>query len=390
MSVLIVGGGIGGLTTAVALRHVGITAHVYERAPELREVGAGFTIWSNAMKGLREIGLEGKALALGAELKKFQTLSPNGKVIDTEKMESIYSAVGATSICIHRADLLQILAEALPSEQIQTGKECVGVEQNDESVTLKFSDGAKVEGEIAIGADGINSAVRASLFGTETPRYAGYYCYRAIAETNELPPDEAIFGMAKGAQLGFFPFGREGKTYWFVCPNAPITRGESESTFDHKTFLSSIADRLPSHLGQIIRNTPTEDLIIGNVLDRPPRKEWGIGRVTLLGDAIHPTTPNLGQGACMAIEDGIVLADAIRRADNYITALRQYEQKRRKRTAMIARQSWRIGKIYQYENPLLIHLRTLMFRLPIAGWIGRKTQQRLLSSTLPELRDMQN
>ena len=337
------------------------------------------------MKGLREIGLEKQALARGAELKRFHTLSPKGNVIDTEEMESIYRTADATSICIHRADLQQILADALPSEQIQTGKECVGVEQQAESVTLSFSDGTRAEGEIVIGADGINSAVRASLFGTETLRYAGYYCYRAIAKTNELPADEAIFGMAKGVQLGFFPFGRESQTYWFVCPNAPIVRGTNESRFDHKTFLSSIANPLPSHLGHIIRNTPTEDLIIGNVFDRPPRSTWGLGRVTLLGDAIHPTTPNLGQGACMAIEDGIVLADSIRRADNHITALRQYEQKRKRRTAMITRQSWRIGKIYQYENPLLVHLRTLTFRLPIAGWIGRKTQQRLLSSTLPKL-----
>ena len=387
MSVLIVGGGIGGLTTAIALQHVGISAHVYERAPELHEVGAGFTIWSNAIKGLRQLNLEEEALSLGAKLRKIHTLSPNGKLIDSEEMESIYRASGAQSICIHRADLQRILADALDPEQIHVGKECVDIQQHASGVVLSFADGTEAKGEIAVGADGLHSAVRSSLFGKEQPRYAGYYCYRALVETGTIKSDEAIFAMTHGTQLGFFPFGRTGMAYWFVCPNAPKERATSH--FNHQAFLSSIAHQLPQHLGEIILKTPEESLIISNVLDRPPRKEWGRGRVTLLGDAIHPTTPNLGQGACMAIEDGIVLAHTLSQAQTPIEGLREYEQKRRKRTAMITNQSWRIGKIYQYEHPFLIWLRTMMFRLPVAKWIGRTAQQRLLNYDLPELGTMQ-
>ncbi len=381
--VIIIGGGIGGLVAAVALQQVGIRADVYEQASELREVGAGFTIWSNAIKALRRIGLDEMTVAAGSVLRRIHTLSPKGEVIDSEDMEPIYRSAGAPSVCIHRADLQRILADRLDPDRIHVGKELVGLERKEKTVLLRFADGTEEEGKIVIGADGIHSVVRRELFGPEDPRYSGYYCYRALTGA-DLPEEEAIFGMQPGAQLGFFPFGRKGEVYWFICPN-DAERKLSRSEIDHRKVLESTATHLPPHLAEIILRTPIEDLIIGEAFDRPPQKEWGRGPVTLLGDAIHPTTPNLGQGACMAIEDGILLADELRQHGDRVAGLRAYEAKRKKRTAMITRASQRVGRIYQSENPIIINLRTLMFRSPAAGWIGRSVQRKLLEYEVPEL-----
>ena len=385
MSIIIVGGGIGGLATAVALQHVGITATVYERTPEIREVGAGLTIWSNAMKALRRIGLENDALKLGSTLRHIHTYSPKGNLLSSMDFDSVSRSCDADSICIHRADLQRLLARQLNPAQIVTGHECVGVNTDSFPHQVCFADGSTVEGHVIIGADGLHSAIRRSLLGLEKPRYAGYYCYRAIAEGVELPDEEAHFCMLHGLQVGFFPFGRPGQTYWFVCPNAPQGQSRTDGTFNHREVLAALQDDLPPHLGNIIARTPMEHIIIGDIADRPPEKKWGTKGVTLLGDAAHPTTPNLGQGACMAIEDAIVLAEQLSEHSDPVKGLRHYEQIRYQRTTWITNTSRNLGKIYQYEHPFLVWLRTAMFRLPFADSIGRRTQQKILRYDPPEI-----
>ena len=135
----------------------------------------------------------------------------------------------------------------------------------------------------------------------------------------------------------------------------------------------------------MVTRTETKSLIVDDVFDRPQRKPWGRGRVSLLGDAVHPTTPTFGQGACMAIEDAVVLADSLRRAEDPVAGLRAYEKRRLKRTTMITRMSWRYGNIMQYEHPVLVKWRTLTLPTALTRWNTRRELRRALSFDAPEL-----
>ena len=183
MSVLI----IGGLAAAVALRRVGIAARVFERAPEIHEVGAALSVFSNAVKALQRMGLEEQIRSLGPEVIKISFLSTSGRVLASTNVQEVSRACGAASLVVHRADLQQMPLEALDADQVNTGKEYVGIVQDEDGVTVRFADQTEARGQIAIGADGIRSAVAASLFGDEHLRFAGYYCYRAMAETPDVP-----------------------------------------------------------------------------------------------------------------------------------------------------------------------------------------------------------
>ncbi len=385
MSVLIIGGGIGGLATAVALSRVGITAQVFERAPEIREVGAAVSIWSNAVKALRRLGLEERLLALGSVILKHHFLTPAGQLLSTTDIDEISRACGAASAIVHRGDLQRLLLEALDADQVNTSKECVGVAQDEDGVTVRFGDGTDVRGAIAVGADGINSAVAASMFGDANLRFAGYHCYRAMATTPEVPSHEAISILLPGVQFGLFPDVRPQESYWFLCckrspaPTAAITNHDFSAQF------RSIAPRLREDLGNMISRTDPGSVIFDEVFDRPRRRNWGRGRVTLLGDAAHPTTPTFGQGACMALEDAVVLAHSVQRERELVAGLRRYEERRRSRTAMITRLSWRYGKSMQFQHPALVRWRTLSLATPLARWNERRVMRRLLDFDAPDL-----
>ena len=385
MSVLIVGGGIGGLAAAVALRRVGIAAHVFERAPEIHEIGAAISVFSNAVKALRTMGLEDQVLSLAPELTRVRFLSPSGDTLTSTDVQAVSQACGAASIMVHRADLQRTLLEALDAEQVHTSKECVGLTQDEAGVTVHFADQTQVRGEVAIGADGIRSVVASSLFGEGKMRYAGYHCYRATAETPGIPMNEGIWVLLPGIQFVLLPEVRPGESYWGYCRNAPAGRTDSYTDGDHSAQIRSIVGQLPGNLGEMVAGTDMGTVFVDDVYDRRPRRRWGRGRVSLLGDAAHPTTPTYGQGACMAIEDAVVLADSLRRGNDPVTALRSYESRRRRRTATMSRLSWRDGKILQYEHPALVRWRTRAMSTRVSRWNSDRILRWFLRYDVPEL-----
>ena len=386
MSVLIIGGGIGGLSAAVALRRVGIAARVFERAPEIREVGAGVTIWSNAVKALRCLGLEQQFRSLGSEMRRINFRSPSGRLISSTDVEEVSRACGAPSVALHRADLQRMLLDALEGEGVLTEKECAGITQDPHGVAARFAGGAEATGTIAVGADGIRSAVAASLFGREELRKARYYCYRAIADTPQSSRHEVLSLLLPGIQFGAFPEVRPNETYWFLCVNGPSGSAAPGAAHEHSDLLRSVAGKLPPGPGQIIAQTDPERILVDEVHDRPGRTLWGRGRISLLGDAAHPTTPTFGQGACMAIEDAVVLADSLRRAQDPVSGLRDYENRRRSRTAMITRLSWRYGNILQWEHPAMVTWRTIFAASPLGPWNLRRILGQTMRYDPPELR----
>ena len=385
MTVLIVGGGIGGLAAAVALRRAGINARVFERAREIREVGAGVTIWSNAIMALQSLGLGKQVRSLGSEMLRINVLSAKGKLISSIDVEAISRECGAPSLALHRADLQRMLLEALDTDQVHTAKECVGFTQDRNGVTLRFADGTESAGEIAIGADGVRSVVRSSLLGSQKIRSARYYCYRGMAATPRVTKHEVLSVLLPGIQLGVFPEVRPDEAYWFLCRNKPSDAAWADAEYDHMAFLRSVSRELPAELGAMIVGTDPERILVDEVLDRPPDRHWGHGRVSLIGDAAHPMAPTFGQGACMAIEDAVILADSLRRAIDPGSGLRDYENRRRRRTATITRLSWYYGNTFQWEQRALVMCRTLLAASPFGPWNLRRILRKALRFDLPEL-----
>ncbi|HEY8504351.1 MAG TPA: FAD-dependent monooxygenase [Gemmataceae bacterium] len=381
---LVIGGGIGGLAAAVALRRVGIGADVFERAPEIREVGAGLSLWSNAVVALRCLGLEEAVRRSGSPVLRMRTLSADGRTLTETSLEDVARKAGAPSLCAHRADLQRVLAEALPPSAVHTGRECTGVRQEGGRVVARFADGREEAGDLLVGADGIRSAVRAALFGPAEPRYAGYTCWRGIArfEHPDLPPGLALFAVGRGTQMGLFQCG-PGRVYWFVTRNAPA--GTTSPPGGNRRAVLDLLDRWPPVLRAAVEAADEAAVFQNDIIDRPPTRDWGTGRVTLLGDAVHATTPNLGQGACQALEDAVVLADRLRGSTDIPAGLRAYEDARRDRTAMVVKRSRALGSVFQWQNPLAVWLRNRLFTLKVGERQGVQFLETLLCHPLPEL-----
>jgi 2-polyprenyl-6-methoxyphenol hydroxylase-like FAD-dependent oxidoreductase len=275
--------------------------------------------------------------------------------------------VGVPSAAVHRADLQELLLRRLGRQNVRLGAECSGFEQDDEGVDVLFADGSRERGDLLIGADGLRSTVRAALFGPEEPRYAGYTAWRAVVRPGRslLPWGSAFESWGRGARFGCARIGG-GRVHWFATKNAP--EGERDglpgSPSGPKASLTELFGGWHHPVPALIAETDEGAIRRDDIYDREPlAASWGRGRVTLLGDAAHPSTPNLGQGACQAIEDAGALSRCLggtgntTAPDGVASALRRYEDLRRERTAWIVRRSRAIGRIGQMENALLCGLR---------------------------------
>ena len=370
---VIVGAGIGGLTAAIALKQAGWDVAVYERAPELREVGAGITLWTNAVKVLRKLGVGEAVEAASATIRQSEARTWRGRLLLRTDFGSLYEKLGAPTIGIHRADLQAKLADSLGREHITFGTTCVGYTTDEKGANALFAEGDDVRGQILVGADGIKSLVRNQMLGSEPPRYAGYTAWRGVGiiDRPEVPLGVTLLVMGRGSQAGIVPIGG-GRTYWFATANVPA--GGEDAVGGHKGgLLKRFGDWYPV-LAAVIEATPESAILRNDIVDRPPVRHWTEGRVTLLGDAAHPTTPNMGQGACMAIESALVLAKCLRAAEKPEAGLNAYEQARFDRTAMITNQSWKLGQVFAYENPLKCWLRDRFFGL-IGGLAVKQTEK---------------
>lgn len=369
--VLVIGGGIGGLATARALQLSGIDCAVFERVEEFRPVGAGLSLWSNAVKALRLLDLEQAVIAAGETMQRSQLRAAGGEVLTNLPMAELERRSGAPTVAIHRADLQSILLNSLSAGTVRLGAECTAFEQGTEGVTARFADDTEATGSLIIGADGLHSIIRSQLFGESRPRYSGYTAWRAVTVFN-YPPDNLVVSETHGlgARFGLVPVGR-GRVYWFAAANAP--EGEHAATSAKAELLARFGG-WHDPIKAIIQETPEESILRNDIYDRDPLKEWGVGRVSLLGDAAHPMTPDLGQGACQALEDAVVLATCLSTSDDMVAGLRLYEAKRRDRAAMIVRRSRQMGRLVQAANPLALRLRLRVMRyIPTGGLIHQMT-----------------
>ncbi len=359
--VMVAGAGIGGLSAAIALRRAGFEVTVFERAAELREVGAGLLLAANAQKALGKLGLAETVARLGTPASAGEIRSWRGKELASIPASELERRVGAPSAAVHRADLQALLVREVGEGTLRLGAEVTGFEHDEGSVRVFLAGGGEDRGDILVGADGLRSKTRSALFGPEKPRYAGYTAWRAVVEPKEelLPWGRGFESWGRGARFGCAHIG-EGRVYWFATANAPegAKDGQPGSPAGPKATLLRLFKGWHRPIGQLIEATEEDAILRTDIYDREPLGErWGEGTVTLLGDAAHPMTPNLGQGACQAVEDAVVLARCLREGRATADSLRRYERLRSGRVAMVVRRSRRVGMVGQVENPVLCRLR---------------------------------
>ncbi|HXQ70486.1 MAG TPA: FAD-dependent monooxygenase [Pyrinomonadaceae bacterium] len=340
--IAIVGGGIGGLTVALALREFGFEAEVYEQAPVLLDVGAAIAVWPNALRVLERLGLGDTIRAHSGEINEIRWLHSRGFLMNRVSVPR--------SVALHRADLQSTLLHALPASSIKLDHSLVSFEQHSDKVVAKFSNGHAIEADFLIGADGIHSDVRAQLIGVDEPPYRGYTVWRGISAATpaSTPPAAAIEIHGTGKRFGIGPVGG-GRVGWWASSNSTIQHTQSDNA-QHELLHLFKGWYRPAV--QLIEETAPQRILTTAALDREPTLRWGNQRVTLLGDAIHPTTPNLGQGGCLAMEDAMVLARCFQEYGATEEALRKYEGCRFKRTAAITKYSRYYGTIGQSTIPV--------------------------------------
>lgn len=337
LNISIVGGGIAGLATAIALLKHGFNVQVYEWAQALRSIGAGLTLTPNGLNSLDAIqpGIVELLKQAGSHLNTLTLKRSTGETI-VSKPITVMQQYGQPMLNIQWSRLQAILASALPPDVIHLKHRCVGFEQFDNSVRIFFPGGKTVETDLLIGADGINSSVRQTLIGDGFPNYADRVSWRAIvqfAHERLAPNASTLFTAADGKNFLLVDVG-EGYTFWSAS-------ALSVDDFVHqwaKTPKTRAIERFgdwAEPVGAIIEATPADNIVERPICDRPPLQRWSEGRVVLLGDAAHPVVPSLGQGANMAFEDAYELAACLAAASNIETALKAYEKSRIPRTAVI-------------------------------------------------------
>ncbi len=360
--IAIVGGGIAGLTMAIALQRKGFQTIVYETAPAIKPLGAGITLAGNAVKALQQIGLDQDVLQPGKILKSLFIKDQKGKILaftDAEKLSKKLAVINSFSI--HRADLHDILLSKLQPGTLILDKSLVDFAENEKGVLLKFADGTVAQSRYLIACDGIHSVVRQKLMPGSAPRYAGYTCWRAVIDMpGNIPSDETSETWASGKRFGIVPLANN-KLYWFACINAKPDDPKLKK-FSALDLAESFAG-FHSPIPRILQNTDSERLIWSDIIDLKPLTQFHFGKILLTGDAAHATTPNMGQGACMAIEDAAVLINCLESASDIESAFARFERKRIDRTTKIVNDSWRIGRVAQLENPTLSRLRNGILRI---------------------------
>ena len=356
--IIIVGGGIGGATTALALYRAGFEPVVYERTQQLREVGAGIALWANATHILKNLDLLPEAIRVGYLTTNYQFNSQSGKELVNIPVDGFELPV----VGIHRAELHQLLLRNVPSEIFVLGQTFERFEQERDQVSAHFTSGLTVKGDALIGADGLRSRVRASLNGDQPPIYRNFKTWRGL--TNYVPSRyrlgyiQEFLGRGKG--FGFMMLGK-GRMYWYAAAATPLA--QPDTSVGRKKELEIMFQDWFASVPELITATDETSILTTDLYDRTPTQPWSKQNITLLGDAAHPMLPTMGQGACTALEDAFVVAQCLQEQANPTAAFQQYESLRFPRIKLIVEQSLRSGKMGELNHPFSVALRNTFMKL---------------------------
>lgn len=368
--VAIIGGGIGGVALARSLDRLGIDYHVFERAPAFGEIGAGVQMTPNAVKVLEALGLAPDLAATGflPDAMVGWNWQSGQELFRTRLREVCPRVFGADFYHVHRADLHAMLTKDIPPEKVSLGVGCTGLRREGARTVACFEDGSAYAADLVVGADGVRSMVRASLWGEEPASYTGHMCWRALVPVDRYPlpfvtPTSSFWMGPKGHVVTYYVKGG-------AMVNIVAVNESSDWVEESWTVKSSRAELLGAfadwheNLIQLFERTNPEQIYKWGLFDREPMARWSQGHATLLGDAAHPMLPFLSQGAAMAIEDAYVLAQALAHfgADALDTALDAYEAERRQRTARVQIEARERGRTYHLSSAEELRERDLAFQ----------------------------
>jgi len=387
MKIGVAGGGIAGLTFLNFAQREGLDCSLYEQKEHLLEQGSGIALGINAMKILTDLELDVPVLGEGRMLDAMLLTDAAGRTISRTDLKVIREKTGLPSVCIQRSDLHRLLASRLDPSRISTGRKITGVQtvssetdtKGQQRKVLLQSEGESLSFDLLIGADGIRSTVRDSIEPVREYRYSGYTCWRFIVDLPE-PVDPVAYEMlGRGRRFGIAPV-KENRVYCYATENAPA--GRFTEGLDKRSFAERFREfggPVPAILDTLIRSD--QATLIHRDLADLHRAVLGFpGRhVLLIGDAAHATTPNLGQGAAMGMEDASLLVILLRESHSIPQLIRNFIELRQNRVEMIRSRSFWLGKINQLENSALRKLRDTAFRCVPEG----AAERGLISLLLP-------
>ncbi len=354
LKAVIIGAGMAGLTIGIALRQAGYKVEIYERTKKLRPAGAGISLWSNGIKVLNKLGLGEEVAAIGGQMNRMEYRNLEGEVLNDINLIPLMEQVGQRPYPVSRTDLQQMMLTAFGEEDVKMGMPCVEVKQDEDKATAVFEDGTTATADVLIAADGVNSIVRSYLNGSEIqPRYAGYVNWNGIVEASPdlAQKDVWVIYVGDGKRASMMPIGDNRFYFFFGCPMAQGSKTPPE--------------KIRAELQEVFQGwaTPVQNLIAKIDLDQVNRLEIGDldplphlvkGRIALVGDSAHASTPTLGQGGCQAMEDGEVLSRYLITTNISVEdALNRYEAERKERVAkLVLKARKRTDIIYNKEPDL--------------------------------------
>lgn len=370
----IIGAGIGGLTTAIALKQKGFDVRIFEQAIKLKETGAGIILANNAMQIYDKLGCKSKIESKGNILSSMCITKDKLNLINRMDLKYFESLYAVKTIAIHRGELQDVLLDLLKDAEIYFGYKLINITYNSANNILEFENGISEYSDILIGADGLYSKVRNLLFPHTQLRYAKQVCYRGVTEFS-LPKNyqNALFeAWGKTARFGFVKISQT-RVYWYAL-----------KSFEHSMdeFKKSEIDRYFSNFHPIIKDiissTNKNTIHTSEIIDLKPIPTWYQDNICLLGDAGHAMTPNMGQGACQAIEDGYILADCLSKY-TINKAFFKYQKIRHTKVNKIVKMSWIVGQIAHIQNILGIKLRNfILSNTPV--WVRNRQSKEIFNS----------
>lgn len=352
-SISIIGAGIGGLTLGNILKQHNLDFKIYESAPEIQPVGAGIMMAMNAMQVFDQLHLKEKIESAGNTIHGISITDASLRPISITNSSKYEKKFNVSNVAIHRAELQKILAENVGFENIYLNHTLEKIEKKDHH-TLHFENGAAVESEIVFGADGIKSKIRNQIFKTGKIRNSGQKCWRGLVNY-QLPEKyhhEALEIWGKAKRFGFVRISPT-KVYWY----AVIKDKDFYSDID---LLSLFNDFSPI-VKDIIHTTHVKDIILNDITDLSPIPKWYSDNLCLIGDSAHATTPNMGQGACQAIEDAYIIGKLLQKTKDFNAVFEDFQKIRRKKVDYIVSTSWQIGKMSLWDHGT--GLRNFLMRL---------------------------
>jgi len=378
MKIDIIGAGIGGLTMAIALEKKGFTPTIYEQTEQIKPVGAGILLGHNAMQVFEKLGLRTSIEANGNHITDIVITKPNLKQLSKVDLAYFDKRFNVKNTVIHRGVLQQILIDQLKTTTLVLGHKLKTISKTKTGHKLEFYNGKIIQSETLIAADGIHSNVRTQLFTPVKFRHANQMCWRGIAHFN-LPRthySELNEAWGTSSRFGFVQIDAN-KVYWYALKSF-----KKDKTELSQNSIETYYNNYDSIIQNIIKATPKEQINTAEIIDFKPISNWHNKNVCLIGDAAHALTPNMGQGACQAIEDAFILAECMAKHDMN-KAFELFQHLRLPKANLVVKASWVIGKMAHIPNPVLIELRNQIMRLTPAK-LNRKQTEKIFELPLIE------